>query len=404
MKRAFVFIVILGVLFANYSDPPLSSVSKHNNAVQLLGIVPGAGLGTCVIESDPSLLTERGAVEALEMKVVSVFPSVDNRVSSALPSSAYWAYGETHKESISWETELSGNTCTSHADFVESNYSTKIGFVVGNNTEYIMAESSHVTTPSALLNSGGNLTILMDGKVTFTYDLEVYSVVCTPNSGCSCEKNSLASGEKNLTFHCTNSLDYEVETQPVVCILQKPVLKEQWYKNNHFDNLLLTNRKVYKAGIAVNDSPIGSVTFYSFNVSTDKYGLKSIVTVDSYSAEHAEGKENIVNIIPIPLQKENTTFKYGYEINSSYSGLGLNTLVLKAYDDFGQEIESEERILSRELSFSGNISENNNEVKNTQALRQSATWSPLEYNLMFITLGAVGLIIVFAVFRMKNFS
>jgi hypothetical protein len=409
MKIAFIFIAVLALVFANYTDPPISLVSEHNNAISLIDIVPDAGFGTCTVESDTSLLAGRSAVEALELKVVSLFPAVDNRISSAFPPSAYWAFGEKHKESISWETELSGNTCTSNAYFVKSNHSTRIGFMIGNNTYYAADEADPMSMPSeaaAMLETanGKNLTVRMDGNAVFTYDLEVYSVVCTPNSGCSCEKNSQASGEKNLTFHCENSVDYEIETQPIVRLLQKPVLKEQWYKNNHFDNLVLANRKIYKAGVEINGSQFGAVTFYSFDVKMDKYGLESIVTIDAYSANGAEGKESTVNAVPVPLQVKNDTFRYAYEVNSSYSGLGWNTLTLKAYDDFGQEMEADEQILSRELSFSGNISESNSETKNTQTLRPSSEWSPLTYNLAFITLGAVGMLAIFAVFRMRIFS
>ncbi len=409
MRIFFVCIILalIGSDFALYADPPISEVMSHNSQVQLLEVMPENATDNCIVETDPSLIAERGAIDKLTMQVVSAFPAIDNRVSPANPPYIFWTYGEQHKETITWETELSGTACTSSAEFVNVTPEANIAFTIGSFSSSSASNENPVALPQEIKDLIGNtqernITISMDGNVVFTYHLDVYSVVCTPDSGCSCEKNALASGDKELKFRCTNSISYEIENQDVVSLLQKPILKEQWYKNNHFDNVLLTNRKIYKAEITLNNNSIGNLTFYAFNVSTDKYGLERITTIISYSANGANGAENFANVTPTPLQEKNNTFKYSYEMNSTYPGLGWNTLTLNAYDDFGQKIELSDEILSRELSFSGNISESNKAIGGTdQNARPSSAWIPLTYNLLFITLGAVGLIIIFAVYKVK---
>lgn len=412
MKTAFAILIIFALCFSAYSDPPIAQVMINNENVNLFDVLPSgiSGFENCAVENDPSGLSQKEAITTLTIKALTAFPTIDDRVSYADPPYVFWMYGERHKTTVTWETGLSGTTCTSSADFISFEPEATIKFSIGSKDASITTDENKIAVPNDIRTilryaSGENLTISFTGTARFVYDLDVYSVVCTQSSGCSCEKNTEASGKKELKFKCENSLSYEIENQDDVYLLQKPILKEQWYKNNHFDSIFLTNRRIYKAEVWLNNISFGNVTFYEFNISNDEYGLQYIHTSSAYSENNASGAENSVKIMPIPLQKENNTFRYLYEINSTYETIGLHSLGLKTYDDFGQKTEKEYSIYSKQLSFSGNTSETNEAFKEGDpSVRASSAWNPISYNTIFITLGVAGLFIIFSVFRAKIWS
>jgi hypothetical protein len=408
----FQLLTLSGFLFSLYSDPPLAEVTGHNSAVaqSLLGFVPpgATGFDNCTLEENPSDLAGRGAIRYIAIQALALSPAVDDRVSAVSPPSLIWGVGASAYGNVVWETTLSGTTCTSHAEFTGFSRNADVDFsFMDTNATSFAGSSNPFPLPgdivSALDNADANstLNVTMRGRAIFTYDLEVNSVVCTPFTGCTCERNSLASGLKNVTFNCGNTLSYKVEGGPVLPVLVRPALKEQWFRDNNFDSLLLTKRKLYKAEVLLGNGSIGNASLYQFNVTTDAYNLEHIVSIGNYSTSGPISVREIeVDTVPTGFEQSNDSFAYVYEINSSYEAIGWNNLTFAGKDHFGNSLSFQNEILSRQLSFAGNVSEETGTPVTGETVRPSAPpQQSRPYNIILVSGGVIGLLLVIVLYR-----
>jgi hypothetical protein len=168
--------------------------------------------------------------------------------------------------------------------------------------------------------------------------------------------------------------------------LEKPVLREQWFRNNHFDVLVLSQKRLSAAEVFLNDELLMSVDLQDFNLTQDFFGLIHIISID--------GSEFIieVNSTPTPIQKDNLTFAYAYRFNSTYTGIGENKLTLRVNDLTNKSTEYSEILLSRALSHSENISEI--ETSDDSLIRPSAPSNQDNLKNVAITFGTLGILVL----------
>ena len=182
-------------------------------------------------------------------------------------------------------------------------------------------------------------------------------------------------------------------------------LREQWYKNNLFDNAVLSKRRFYKGGISLNGTSVGNFSLRAFNISTDSFGFQKIVSVPQPEFANVSVFEGDIGAVPIPLNSDNSSFAYSYEVNltAPYSGIGKNNLSLSLSDDFGFAFTTEKEILSRAMTFDGNKSEAGNLVSgDTTNYGKSAKFEFDNFNVGILSLGTIGIILVVALFAKKH--
>ncbi len=391
-------LLVVPLSFSQYSDPPLSSVVSNNAQVaSTLSSVPVSQM-QCSVTSDPPGIASN-VVQAAAIFPVGAYPSVDNRISVGYIPQVAWAWGEQHSGFYEWQTSLGGTTCTGSASFVNRTiypnilYSFKGSGWVDTTPGMPATIPSAVTSALSATNGSDNLSITAGGTIILTYDIDKNTVVCTESTGCTCEYDYIASGLKNLTLSCGSTINYAVEGGEPLFFLERPLLREQWYKNNLFDNAVLSKQRFYKGGISLNGTSVGNFSLRAFNISTDSFGFQKIVSVPLIVFANVSVFEGNIGAVPIQLNSDNGSFAYSYEVNltAPYSGIGLNNLSLVLVDDFGFSFETEKQILSRTLTFDGNKSEDGGAITgNTTNYRKSSAFLFDNFNIGILSIGAVG--------------
>ena len=272
-------LLVIALLYAQYSDPPISSVVSNNAQVaSTLSSVSVSQMNCSVISDPPGIASN--VVQAAAIFPIGAYPSVDNRISIGYIPQVAWAWGEQHSGFYEWQTSLGGTTCTGSASFVNRTvypnilYSFKGSGVVDTTPGVPASIPQGVVSTLALTNGSDNLSITAGGIIILTYDIDKNTVVCTESTGCTCEYDYIASGLKNITLSCGSTLKYAVEGGEPLFFLERPILREQWYKNNLFDNAVLSKRRFYKGGISLNGTSAGNFSLRAFNISTDTFGLQ----------------------------------------------------------------------------------------------------------------------------------
>ena len=403
-------LLVIALLYAQYSDPPISSVVSNNAQVaSTLSSVSVSQMNCSVISDPPGIASN--VVQAAAIFPIGAYPSVDNRISIGYIPQVAWAWGEQHSGFYEWQTSLGGTTCTGSASFVNRTvypnilYSFKGSGVVDTTPGVPASIPQGVVSTLALTNGSDNLSITAGGIIILTYDIDKNTVVCTESTGCTCEYDYIASGLKNIALSCGSTLKYAVEGGEPLFFLERPILREQWYKNNLFDNAVLSKRRFYKGGISLNGTSVGNFSLRAFNISTDSFGFQKIVSVPQPEFANVSVFEGDIGAVPIPLNSDNSSFAYSYEVNltAPYSGIGKNNLSLSLSDDFGFAFTTEKEILSRAMTFDGNKSEAGNLVSgDTTNYGKSAKFEFDNFNVGILSLGTIGIILVVALFAKKH--
>ncbi|MBI5051563.1 hypothetical protein HZC08_02275, partial [Candidatus Micrarchaeota archaeon] len=197
----------------------------------------------------------------------------------------------------------------------------------------------------------------------------------------------------------TRNANYSVEGGPVRFFLSAPLLNEQWYQNNHFDNLILTKRKIYDAEIYLNNKSTGYSEIYRFGVSTDSLGFQRIYSIPNSSGFNLQHSELNESYFPKQLELEKEFFSYIYPLNSTYSGIGENELLLTVKDHFGNNFTSKKFLYSRFLT-AGNLTEGNETPGDQAKFRKGAEFNYDSAPTLFL----MGGITLFGLFFLAGYN
>ena len=401
--RFILFFLLFVSLFFAYTDPPFESV-KSNNTDAIFG------LRSKLISLGPLNEPEMSdPVIYANAKPIAVIPSVDDRVSSNKAPQVIWAWAENHADTIIDEWDDDG--CENRIELNFQNFSIlgTMSFSFKNNTKYTSFNENNDES-SFLLNipftenelSKGNgsdlLNITISGEFTFSYIRdEHYS---WPDGNGSCETDD-ESKFKTFKKYFSSSISYKVESGNVSFFLLAPVLREQWYRNNKFNTIAFSKRKFYKANITLNGEPISYAYLYSFDVYKDEYGIRHITSVENKSG-NIETYEGLLNTSVNSLQKSDEPQLYAYMFNSSYGGVGWNTLKIKIDDHFTDSYFNEENILSRKLSFDGKTTEDGESYMEEDVyVRPSLLFMSDELKPVVASIGLLGVLILVVLNRTR---
>ena len=349
MKKIVLLLCVLALSCA-YTDPPIAQVMGHNLDQaflnSLMNRVP-AGL-----ELNP----EGENAVYFNATLIGVFPSVEDRIPADPSPYAHkilWSWGENYSSYIvrdglefhEGNTSCTFNDVTLSIDPSETTY--YFAIKVNNQTR-----AEYVTPPYGISAFDFPLSAAELEEINATEKVEVrleYS------AGYRYKADRMCGGHAvellvviGVGGH--SELYYYVENGNVVFFTARPVLGEQWFRNNHFDNLIFSKKKFYKTELYLDGNKTGNARIYNFSIYTDSLGTMFINTSRENNYTNATLDEFNEVYTPTPLIRENETFRYLYEENYTYEGIGSHNLTIVLTDHFLHNYTYNRSLLSRAIS------------------------------------------------------
>lgn len=389
MKKIFFLFLVFPLLFSSYINPPFNETQDHNNVI--LANISERYLN--LANKNQTSFEDPIAFAKGELLLLS--PSVDNRISADNLTTLLWVWAEEHEKQI-WEKDAEDG-CNDKLVFSDFALIGTISFMFQNITKNMSIDKNtpfNISVPFSqeeLNKTSGTDALLtnLSGQFVFSYVHEIRKCVGFPICGCA----KIDEEEVEFVKSFSSELNYTVEGGSVLFFLTTPLLREQWFRNNHFDNIVFSKRLFYKGDIKLNNVEIASFSFYMFNITEDKYELWRILSIQNYSSINMTSEEYNATITPTPLEQENETFIYLNMFNTSYNGIGINNLTLVLTDHFLNSVEKKSEIASRVISYNQNNSEDN-AIHSNNEMRESALANI--YNLLLepFSLSLLGILLI----------
>ncbi len=174
----------------------------------------------------------------------------------------------------------------------------------------------------------------------------------------------------------------------------RPILREQWFRDNRFDTIVLSQCPLYRAEIRMNGASVKNISIRTFNLTTDEFGFMRMTSNLSDSNGSGWMEDSSAIATPTPLEMQNNSFAYAYMFNFSYTGLGENNLSITATDSVLDTGEFNDTLMSRMLSYNGLTTENGQPINGNS--RPSASFTEGTLTRLEIGLGLVGLVLILA--------
>lgn len=364
MRSAVVLLVLFfsfSSVFALYDEPPIANVTAHNLA-----------LATSLDDSFSQVKAVNGTITMLfntsgpngtsssfnlpllhaSAALVSIDPSIDNAtIASGAPVLllARGAYAAPLAPS-----DYDNDGC------VESQLSSSVSpsalatFSFGDVSETVPVSGNLVQVPERVLAAMGNSTgvdvlqVRLNATFDFTYDVDdpiEVAGTCTDN---------IVSFHSPL--HVSDARNWSVEGNRTLYFLLEPVLGEQWFRDNRFDSVVFSDSLIYAGSISGPGNQSYAFRIYGFDITNDSYGAWHAVSVELPSGHDGIAGYYAQNT-PTALEHDSATYSYVYDFNYSYQGIGENVLTLEVQLLSGANRTFQERLLSRALTYSGNITE-----------------------------------------------
>lgn len=300
--------------------------------------------------------------------------------------SSLYGPGGTLRQDIAWRCDFDHDSCAEYESSTQVVYAGTAAFTFRNSTYSAPFSSTVVAVPrealDAMKDSSGaeQLNVNIVGTIHFIYYIN-------DRTGSSCADNYYYA-TRNLSFH--TSRNFTVFGANKLYFLRAPVLREQWFRDNRFDTILLSQSPLYHAEILLNGNRTRDMPLRTFDVSTSPRGIEEITS----SLASPDGWSEVVNLTtPVPLDAAGNSFSYIYAFNYSYEGLGQNALSLVVDDSFLGSSRYDEALTSRMLSYNGASTENGSPASSTPS-RPSAAFSEDYMSSFELVLGLLALLFI----------
>jgi hypothetical protein len=282
--------------------------------------------------------------------------------------------------------------CVEYENLAQALYTGTVTFHFKNVTYSTPFISNIMPLPSGLLaqmktSSGADrLNASIVGTMRF-----IYYINDREGSGCT---DSYRYFTRNVSF--STSRDFNVFGANKLYFLRAPVLREQWFRDNRFDTIILSQGPLYHADIYLNGNLTRNLTLRTFDTRTGPYGIQEIV---SYPASPDGWSEYTGLATPTQLESRNYSFAYTYEFNYGYEGLGQNVLSIAVKGPVLDEERHDEAILSRALSYNGATAETGEPASSVPS-RPSAAFQQDYMASMELVLGLLALLFLLSFVNM----
>jgi hypothetical protein len=291
-----------------------------------------------------------------------------------------------------WRCDFDNDGCAEFEMTTNATYDLNATFAFRAVNSSAMANGTLIPIPESILeemktSSGDeNLTINLTGNVTFFYQLNNRTTVF------DCADNITT---VNASLPISINRSYRVGGQNKLFFLRSPVLREQWFRNNDFNLVVLSQSPLYRAELDTNGNRTRNFTLNNFSIFLNPFGLEEINSSALNETNYSVADSNVTN--PLPLEQANNSFLYVYEFNHSYSGTGKNNFSLSVRDIFLNESEFSDTINSRMLSYDGRFLEDGSPTSNFS--RPSAGFEKDTLTQITVGFGLIALILFLAFFN-----
>ncbi|MBN2478104.1 hypothetical protein JXB01_02320 [Candidatus Micrarchaeota archaeon] len=394
MRKIIIVLLLISFLFAEF---PYATVKSHNEQI-LKSVCPYEKAGT----DEPDFYNP---VTFAEIKPVGVFPSVNGYISSSESNALLWCWGAKYTDYV--EKDI-GNCGGDNKMLKNITSAAKIKYAFRNKT--IEKELDGFLLKDIIPELGyeyadgrETLDIELIWRIEFRYLYTETKEKCSMSSQgvptCYCIDET-----KIIVYYRegTEKLNHTVGDAKKVFFLSKPVLKEQWYKNNKFEVVVLSKFPVYYAEMKANETR-GEAVLKGYRILGDEHGFWRIELTENGDSAGMNIQEGTHLNSPLPLEKENDSFYFVYLANMSYEALGKHNDSFKVVDIFNNEEEETYIVYSRMMTHYGNISEEGSEVEfNPEIHRPSSTYKTKSIAEIFVPPAIVGIIMLFAYLRIRS--
>lgn len=363
MRILIILFLFFSIGFAQFFDPPITNLTSLNDAaLQNLQ-------NTYLIQLPKSPPTIDNPIEAADAMLIKLDPSVDNFISAEKLPKLIWVWAEKHAEEVNIPADLQSCTDGVNLRFKSRTINPHIEFLFNGNNRTVNDSSFSIDVPFSTeelsVNAPyQNISVLLSGEFNFLYDrtvLHYQYLQCSEGGaaeGCvpSCELYSIDSDIANFSKKFSSNLTYVVEGANTLFFLTKPVLREQWHRNNLFDSLVFSNKVFYRSVILFNEEKISNTSIYDFDLYNDSIGIYYIKTInksDDVNDTSTIMKESTGLFSPHTIQNQVYSYSYLYQVNATYRGVGKNNITLLLIDRFLNNATKKEQINSRTLSLDG---------------------------------------------------
>jgi len=293
--------------------------------------------------------------------------------------------------SLPLRCDFDGDDCSEFVNRTIVTYDLNVTFSFRNESATIPFSSTLITLPpsfsSLLENASGaeNLTVNITGNVTFIYEVNDQVI---DFSTCNANYTNFSS---KIPISVNSS--FVVGGRQKLFFLVAPILREQWFRNNRFDVIALSQCPLYLAEIYMNNATVRNISIRTFNITRDFFGFASMVSNKSSPAGWSEDSGEPVT--PAQLEASNNSFAFVYRFYYGYFGLGKNNLSLIIRDSVRETAQYNETLLSRMISFGGTTTETGQNASLVPS-RPSAGFQAGSLTHLELSLGLVGLVLILA--------
>lgn len=363
--------------FGDYTQSPNISAS-----LIIIGLSPQVDNVSCVVD-DMALITARGHAEG---PLVSIpyegYPdfSCDKAWHDSIPP-----------PSMPLRCDFDGDDCSEFVNRTIVAYELNATFIFRNVSESVQLSSTNLAVPPGVLslieNASGaeNLTINISGNVSFIYEVNDQFI-----DGMDCFSNYT---NFSSSVPINTSRAFVVGGRQKLFFLVAPILREQWFRDNRFDVIALSQCPLYRAEIYMNNASVRNISIRTFIITRDFFGFASMSSNISSPAGWSEYSTE--SITPTPLEAFSNSFAFVYRFNHSYAGLGENNLSLIVRDAVLSNAQYKETLLSRMLSYGGTTTETGQAISLVPS-RPSVGFQTGSLTHLEISLGLVGLVLILA--------
>ncbi len=420
--RPLLFLLLIPAVFAQLAEPPVSPVVGNNT--ELAPSLDGVYYPDIAYNSTIDIVFgsfNRSLPVSASLDIAGLTLLLDNRTYPHDDLSLLIVRGEELGELISlpaaypdfacdrlffewisdetsWRCDFEPDFCS---EFVNRSYvdynDTVVSFSFRNVSENVTLSSTLIPVPSAVLEemqdaSGAEpLNVTISGNITFKYEVNDRGFIAAGPVG-DCGSNYYFI---NKSVPVSLNRSFNVSGTQKLFFLRSPVLREQWFRNNRFNTVLLSQASIYSASIEFDGNQTANFTLRSFWVEENFYGVQEIFSNITNESGWKEW-QNLTH--PVPLQTGNSSYAFIYEFNHSYDALGPHSLSLVVEDSFEGSARYDEVLASRMLSYKGTLMENGSAI-NQSVSRKSVGFQPGTLTSIYLTFGLLALIILLAFFN-----
>lgn len=415
MRTCLIFLVFCCIIFSQYSEPPISNVTDYNlDAAESLEGHYNASLAqnsTLTVSFDTydqdipvsvsidiaglSLLVDNTTHAYDDLSVITARGYSQGHL-TAIPSEGYpdfycdagWFAGPKEYPS---RCDFDMDYCAEYEKRTFVIYDVNATFTFAEVSESVPMESNVVEIPSAVLDAmatssgADSLNVTLEGDVEFIYEINdrVYGAG-------DCSDNIYNS---SVSIPVSINRSFTVCGENKLFFLVAPALREQWFRNNHFNVAVLSQSPLYEAKVYEGKNITRNITLRTFSIIPNSYGLQEIISNRTLPDGWVENSSFVVT--PIPLEMTDSSFSYAYLFNYSYTGLGEQDLSLLVKDSFGGSEKHEETVTSVMLSYNGSTTETGSPI-GSQPSRKSLPSTQESLVRLDLSLGLVALLLLLA--------